>query len=302
MLTAAPLTTACVTLATGADGFVGWTPAKVNLFLEVLGRRADGYHEVETLVVAVNLFDTLEATARGDGRLLLHCDAPGVPTGPTNLVLRAAEALRGVAGRPCGATLRLTKRVPHEAGLGGGSSNAALTLALLNRLWKLDLGTARLVEIAATLGSDVGVFLGGAAGWCTGRGEVIEPTALTAALHFVVVKPPYGLSTAAVYTRHAPPANRVPSAPLRASLAGGDLEGVARGLHNRLEAAAFAAEPRVKALHDRVRRCGALGVLLSGSGSCVFALARDGADAARVARELEAEAPPGARVFVVRSL
>ncbi len=300
MLIAAP-EPACQALATGTDAAVGWTPAKVNLFLEVAGRRPDGYHAVETLIVAVNLFDTLEARLRPDGRLTLTCDAPGVPTDGTNLVVKAAEALRG--DRPLGADLRLTKRIPHAAGLGGGSSDAALTLHVLNRLWGLDYDTSKLLEVAAAVGSDVGVFLGGAAGWCTGRGEVVEPTELRTSIDLVIVKPPYGLSTAAVYRGHTPPASPVGSRDLRDAIRHGNA--VAAHLHNRLEAPAFAAEPRLKGVRDRLVACDPLGVLLCGSGSSLFALARDPADAARIARgysNLSTHSGGGDRLFVVRSL
>ncbi len=286
-------------LAAGPDAFVGWTPAKVNLFLEVSGRRPDGYHAVETLIVAVNLFDTLEARARPDGELHLTCDAPGVPVDGTNLVLKAAEALRG--DRPWGASLRLTKRIPHAAGLGGGSSDAALTLHTLNRLWGLNHPVAKLVEIAGAVGSDVGVFLGGSAGWCTGRGEVVEPTEIRDPLDLVIVKPPYGLSTAAVYRGHTPPAVPVSSRGMRDAVNSGTA--VAAHLHNRLEAPAFAAEPRLNAVRDRLTACGPLGVLLCGSGSSLFALARNPADAARIARDYSTHSgDDGSRLFVVRSL
>jgi 4-diphosphocytidyl-2-C-methyl-D-erythritol kinase len=290
----------CRATAAGRDGVVGWTPAKVNLFLEVGGHRPDGYHAVETLIVAVNLFDTLEARTRGDGQLSLACDAPGVPVDATNLVVRAANALRG--DRPLGAALRLTKRIPHAAGLGGGSSDAALALFVLNRLWRLNFSTAELLEVAATVGSDVGVFLGGAAGWCTGRGEVIEPTELGGPLDFAIVKPDTGLSTAAVYRGHTPPPEPAASAPMRIAAKSGKPELVAAELHNRLEAPAFAAEPRLSEVRDRLRALNPLGVLLCGSGSSVFALARNPADAARIAREYRPAASSGERVFAVRSL
>ena len=290
---------ACEVFAAGPDAAVGWTPAKVNLFLEVAGRRPDGYHAVETLIVAVNLFDSLEARTRRDGQLRLTCDAAGVPTDGSNLVLKAAEALRGDS--PLGADLRLTKRIPHAAGLGGGSSDAALTLHTLNRLWGLDYGAAKLLGLAATVGSDVGVFLGGAAGWCTGRGEVVEPTALPTPLDLVIVKPHYGLSTAAVYRGHTPPTVPVASRGMREAIRTGNA--VAAHLHNRLEAPAFAAEPRLRGVRDRLAACDPLGVLLCGSGSSLFALARDPADAARIARDYSNHSgDDGTRPLVVRSL
>jgi len=290
---------ACEVVAAGPDAAVGWTPAKVNLFLEVAGRRPDGYHAVETLIVAVNLFDTLEARRRPDGQLRLTCDTPGVPTDGTNLVVKAAEALRGDA--PLGADLRLTKRIPHAAGLGGGSSDAALTLHLLSQLWDLNYDAAKLLEIAATVGSDVGVFLGGSAGWCTGRGEVVEPTELREPIDLVIVKPPYGLSTAAVYRGHTPPVTPVSSDGMRDAIRHGNA--VAGHLHNRLEAPAFATEPSLSLVRDRLAACKPLGVLLCGSGSSLFALARNPADAARIARDYSTHSgDDGDRLFVVRSL
>jgi 4-diphosphocytidyl-2-C-methyl-D-erythritol kinase len=287
-----PLTPAPQFHPAGPDSLFGWTPAKVNLFLEVLGKRADGYHEVETLIVAVNLYDSLEATRLGDGQLLLTCNNSSIPTGPTNLVVKAAEALREATGCQLGAKLHLTKRIPHEAGLGGGSSDAALTLVMLNQLWKLQLPVAKLIELAAKLGSDIGAFLAGQAAWCTGRGEVVTPVTLPAPLHLVIVKPPFGLSTKAVYAQHIPPSNRVTW----------DRNNF-NHLHNRLEAPAFAAEPRVKIVHDELRRAGSQAVLVSGSGSCVFGLAQDATDARRIATQYEITATTkDSQVFVVRSL
>src|SRR5262249_19298604 len=136
------------------------------------------------------------------GRLSLECDTPGVvPTGPENLVLRAASALKQMTGTARGAVIRLTKRIPTEAGLGGGSSDAAATIAALERLWRLALSQESRLAVAATVGSDVGFFLSPPAGWCTGRGELVEPAPVGRVLDLVVVKPPVGLSTAAVYGR-----------------------------------------------------------------------------------------------------
>ncbi|OWK35990.1 4-(cytidine 5'-diphospho)-2-C-methyl-D-erythritol kinase [Fimbriiglobus ruber] len=291
-------------LPAGADARVVWAPAKVNLHLEILGKRADGYHAVETLILAIDLFDTLEVRDDPSGRLTLACDPPGLPTGPANLVYRAADALRRATGTTRGAAMRLVKRIPHEAGLGGGSSDAAAALAALNRLWGLNLTRAGLLAAAAEIGSDVGVFLSPPAGWCTGRGEVVEPETVGAPLHLVVVKPPVGLSTAEVYKRVTVPARPVNGDAVRAALRAGDAQAAARGLHNRLQEPAFAAAPVVESTYHRLAACGPLGCLLSGSGSSLFAVCRDGADAVRVATEFRVGAPPNelsSQVFVVRS-
>ncbi len=291
-------------LVAGPDARLTWAPAKVNLFLEVLGRRPDGYHELETLLLAVDLFDTLEVRDDASGTLSLECDPPGLPTGPGNLVYQAADALRRAAGPSRGAAVRLTKRVPAEAGLGGGSSDAAAALAALDAVWRLGLSRDDLLAVAAGVGSDVGFFLAPPAGWCTGRGERVEPVPVGRPLDLVIVKPPVGLSTADVYRRV-----RVPEAPqsgtaARDALRAGDPEAVAAALFNRLQEAAFEAAPEVERAHRTLAGCGPLGCLVSGSGSSVFAICRDRADAVRVAgryRNADRNEPNASLVYAVRS-
>jgi 4-diphosphocytidyl-2-C-methyl-D-erythritol kinase len=291
-------------------GYVIVAPAKVNLYLELLGKRPDGYHEIATLIATVNLYDTLEIQPARD--LTLSCNLPGIPTDSKNLVLKAAEALRASTGTPFGASIRLTKRIPHEAGLGGGSSDAAAALFVLNRLWKLDLSTLELQTVAAAVGSDVPAFLAGPASWCTGRGEIAEPAEIGGPLHLVIVKPAVGLSTAEVYRNvklETPPPGPLPEAergsivfnPLRFGEGGSRSEpgGVFPTLFNRLQAAAFALQPAVKLVYDRLRECDPLGALLSGSGSSVFAVARDAADAKRIAAKYATLGEPTDRVFTV---
>jgi 4-diphosphocytidyl-2-C-methyl-D-erythritol kinase len=266
----------------------------------VLGKRPDGYHAIETLILAVDLFDTLEIRDDPAGRLSLECDPPGLPAGPGNLVWKAARALDPARG----AAVRLVKRVPTEAGLGGGSSDAAAALAALNRLWGLNRSRAELLPVAAAVGSDVGFFLSPPAGWCTGRGERVEPEPVGRPLDLVIVKPEVGLSTADVYRRVTVPAAPVSGEPAREALRAGDPERVARCLHNRLQDAAFAARPAVERVFRRLLGCRPLGGLVSGSGSSVFAVCRDRADAVRVAAEFgsaRAPADESSQVFVVRS-
>jgi len=196
-------------------------PAKLNLFLEIIAKRPDGYHDLESLMVAIDLFDTLEIQTRTDSTLALTCDPPSLSTGPDNLVYKAAVALRARAGRTqLGATIHLTKRVPMQAGLGGGSSDAAAALVGLNEIWKLGLTREELVAIAATIGSDVAFFLTPdmSAAWCTGRGEVVAPEEPPArGFHFVLVCPPVGLGTAGVYKRLTVPPEPNSGAALRAA-------------------------------------------------------------------------------------
>jgi 4-diphosphocytidyl-2-C-methyl-D-erythritol kinase len=288
----------------GPDAVVAWAPAKVNLFFEVLAKRPDGFHEVETLMVAVDLFDTLECRDDPTGALTLTCETPGVPAGPGNLAYEAADRLRRRYAPGRGAAIRLTKRVPHQAGLGGGSSDAAAALLAMNRLWRLDRSLGELADIGSELGSDVCFFLTPPAGWCTGRGEVVAAEPVGRRLDLVVVKPPVGLATADVYRRVAVPAAPVSGEPARAALRAGDVEDLGRRLHNRLQGPAFAVAPLVETVYRRLADLDPPGCRLSGSGSAVFAVCRDRREAERTAERFRAETPPGepaSQVFVVRS-
>lgn len=286
----------------GAGAVVVAAPAKLNLFLEVLGKRADGYHALETLMVAVDLYDTLEIRPRADGAITLVCDPPGLSTGPDNLVYQAADRLRTRANRPdLGAAVRLTKRIPTRAGLAGGSSDAAAALVGLNRVWNLALPKADLAAVAAEVGSDVAFFLDLPAAWCTGRGEVVSPEPAGRAFHAVLVCPAVGLGTADVFRRLSVPASPTDGAAARAAFRAGDSGALGRCLFNRLHAPAFALAPAVESVYRRLAGSNPAGCLMSGSGSAVFALCRDAADAARVAGAYRA-GDPESRVLTVRTL
>ncbi len=272
------------------------TPAKLNLFLEVLGRRDDGYHELETVMASVGLYDTLRFLPDSSGVVSLQTrlalspvdghpqSAPCAPG--ENLVLRAAELLRTQTGATHGAAIELIKRSPWQSGLGGASSDAAATLVGLNELWGLNLSTAELHHLAAKLGSDVNFFLSGSRGAiCRGRGEKIEPIRLPLTGWFVIAQPKGGLSTAEVFRRWSPADSPRRAAAfleeLRAERSAGRwynaLLGPARTLHPGLE----------EVLHE-------LGAVsprqpsLTGSGSACFALFGTHRDATRCARRLRA--------------
>lgn len=267
------------------DRLVRLAPAKLNLTLEVVAKRADGYHAIETLMVPVDLCDELEFD-RIDGETSLTCDAPGIPTDGRNLVLKAAEALRKRTGTKHGAAIRLTKRIPHEAGLGGGSSDAATTLMALDELWQLSLPSSELAAVAAEIGSDVPFFLANSAAWCTGRGEKVEPELIGEPLDLVIVKPNVGLSTKEIYSRVALPATPTDGTPARIALRSGDKEALGRALFNRLQAPAFTVAPAVESLHRELAALGPLGCHLTGSGSALFALCRDAREANRIAQAI----------------
>lgn len=258
-------------------------PAKLNLFLEVLGRRADGYHEIETLMTAIDLHDRLRVATAPAGRLDFSCSDPRLPTGPGNLVVRAAQALRaeaGVRAGELGASIHLDKQIPAGAGLGGGSSDAAATLVALDRLWGLETDARRLDELAATIGSDVPFFLHGPAAICRGRGERVEApgSAATApaTYWFVLVNPSFGISTAAVYRALTPPDATVPIGPAAEAFASGDARRLGAALFNRLEPAAEQVQPALRPVRralDELRSDLLHGSLMSGSGSACFGLA-----------------------------
>jgi 4-diphosphocytidyl-2-C-methyl-D-erythritol kinase len=276
-------------------------PAKVNLFLEIAARRSDGYHELRTLLVAVSLFDVL--TFAPAGAIRLSCTDPMLGTGPENLIVRAAEVLRRHTGSRAGAEISLIKRIPVAAGLGGGSSDAATTLVGLNRLWKTGLSRDDLAGLAAKLGSDVAFFLHAPVAWCTGRGEVVTPWPIGRPLHLVLVSPPFGLSTAEVYRGVTAPARPASGRAMKEAVRIGDAKAIGQCLHNRLQKPAMTLRPELADWLARLAAAKPLGSLVSGSGSTVFALARDAADARRIAAAIRpATKEAGGRIIVARSL
>jgi 4-diphosphocytidyl-2-C-methyl-D-erythritol kinase len=279
-----------------------WAPAKVNLFLEVIARRADGYHEIATVMVAVRLYDRLEFKEDSSGAVQFACDHPNLSTGPDNLVRRAAELLRQRTGCRQGAAIRLHKRIPLAAGLAGGSSDAAATLAGLNRLWRLGRTPQELAEWGAELGSDVAFFFATPAAWCTGRGERVTAVPLGGPLWFVLACPNVGLATADVYRGVTVPDQPRAGAAMRQAVGEGNVEAISRELHNRLQPVAERLCPAVAAVRQRLERLRPAGQLMSGSGSSLFALCRDRTEALRIARGLRQGAEEGASLKVYRVL
>lgn len=286
------------------------TPAKLNLFLEILAQRADGFHELETLMVSVDIYDTLSFTEEESAEIRLRCfnagtrqaavsPADALPAGRENIVVQAAELLRNSAGIERGVRIGLTKRIPSAAGLAGGSSNAAATLIALNRLWKLELSAGELFQLAAQLGSDVGFFLAATpAAICRGRGEEVEPLEMPFSLHFVIAKPASGLSTAVVY-RHCRPAV-VPRHvnDLADALKRGRFGRAANQLHNALQPPAFDLNDDVKRLADAFSELSVLGHQMSGSGTAYFGMCNNRRQALRAAAELRNRGV--GRVFVAQ--
>jgi 4-diphosphocytidyl-2-C-methyl-D-erythritol kinase len=250
------------------------TSAKVNLALEVLGKRGDGYHEIATVLQAVDLFDRLKLEAADT--LSLHTDDPDLPTDDGNLVMRAARLLRKAAGIEAGARIRLSKRIPVAAGLGGGSSDAAAALWGLSHLWRLRWPKARLQELAVELGMDVPFFLGTGRAVARGRGERLTTLPGGGGYALVLVNPRVPLSTREVY-------GRVPAG-WRAEATGTErviealrtrnVNTVASALTNNLESVVEPVLPVIGRMKAALLAAGALGAIMSGSGPTVFGMAR----------------------------
>jgi 4-diphosphocytidyl-2-C-methyl-D-erythritol kinase len=263
--------------------------AKVNLGLEVLGTRADGYHELRTIFQTISLHDDLELRPHASA-IEVRCDHPGVPTDHTNLAHRAAEELRRFAGISKGVTITITKRIPVAGGLGGGSSNAAAVLIGLDRLWRLGLGHARLHPLARRLGADVPYFLVGGTALGLGRGDEVYPLLRQVRASVVVVDPGRPLSTAAVFRRLDQGLTPRENANNIFRFVSSQLDGQGGafpGLSNDLERAALDEDPGLEARGRDIRgiliREGAILASLSGSGAAFFGVFSD-TGAARRAR------------------
>ena len=260
-------------------------PAKINLFLHVVGRRADGYHQLQTVFRFLDYGDTLRCEPRSDDRIVLAAPLPGVPP-ETDLVVRAAQALRAATGIGAGVTLHLEKRLPMGGGLGGGSSDAATTLMALNRLWRTGLGSPGLQRIGLELGADVPVFIHGLATFAEGVGE-----------HFTDVSPPPAWYLVLVPGVAVPTREIFCSPALRRdtpAIAPGDWR---PGFgHNDLEAVACALYPEVARHLEWLRQYG--DARMSGSGACCFA----GFAGESAARRALAALPADMRGFVAAGI
>ncbi|MFQ5730579.1 MAG: 4-(cytidine 5'-diphospho)-2-C-methyl-D-erythritol kinase [Planctomycetaceae bacterium] len=270
------------------------SPAKLNLFLEILARRDDGFHELETLMLSLALHDTLAIQSTADERSSLRVvDGGGgidtIPAGRDNLVLRAVDLLQRHTGIPQQTHITLWKRVPPQSGMAGGSSNAAATLFGLNRVWDIGLSNGELLQLGAQLGSDVNFFLSGhAAAICRGRGEIIEPVAFPYAYSFVIVKPGSGLSTPDVFRNWTPSAKRRTAGPLLSALQRGRLPAVGNHLHNALQQPAQRLNRDVAALIAVFNTLPVTGHLMTGSGTACYGLCAHQTVARRLAARLRA--------------
>ena len=272
--------------------------AKINSFLRILGKRPDGYHEVVTLLQTVSLHDELTVEQRDDDEIILHCDDPAIPTDETNLIVKAAHELRKQLQSSQGAEVTLTKRIPAQGGLGGASSNAAVTLFALNALWRGSLRADQLWQIGRSLGTDIPFFLVGGRCIGIGTGSIVKPVHDPPKRPLIVVTPHAKVATVNAYAalNAASLTTSESNSILSSSLADLFSAGSGRGpLRNDFEGVIFEIEPEIERAKKVLLDAGARGALLAGSGSSVFGVFDDEVARDRALDNLECET--GWRVF-----
>lgn len=250
--------------------------AKINLSLKILSKRPDGFHDIETIMQNISLYDEL-VIENGENGIIVDCDDPDVPSGKANICYKAAELMLRISEKK-GVKINIHKIIPSGAGLGGGSSDAAAVLTALNKLWKMDLPASKLLEIAAELGSDVPFFLVGGRALCRGRGEKVEKTSnyklQTSNTYYVIVKPDVSVPTKWAYEEY----DRMLAAARFScfgSKAGGLIcsESPLAHYENDFERVILPKHPGIKKAKDLLLSAGAKTALLTGSGSAVFGVA-----------------------------
>jgi 4-diphosphocytidyl-2-C-methyl-D-erythritol kinase len=273
--------------------------AKINWTLRVLGKRPDGYHEVATVMQSISLCDELIFEVRDDEKISLTCDDPSIPVDDTNLIVTAARALSDKRG----ANIKLSKKIPAKGGLGGGSSNAAMTLLALNRLWRLELRDRDLRQIGSGLGADVPFFFSGGTAVARGIGTDLEEAADVAAQHLIVITPNASVSTSIAYQAlNAPSLTTTDSLSILSSSFAEPFSGDSSQwpLHNDFEGVIFEIEPEIRRAKSALLEAGARAALLAGSGSSVFGIFTDEAARNQALSNVRCEA--GWRVFACHTL
>ncbi len=279
-------------------------PAKINLWLEVLDERADGYHNLRTIMQTVDLSDKLRLRCRRDGSINLRSECSELPEPEDNLVTRAARLLQQRTGTSMGADIELTKNIPIGAGLGGGSSDCAATLMALRRLWGLDCGRDLLEKIAAELGSDIPFFLYGGTALCEGRGEIVSPLEVKRQFDYTLILPEVSISTPDVYEAYEPALTKtgaeISICTVQRALESGKTELLAQSLHNDLQKTAFQHNREIRhtvELIESLLPCPeCLGYSLSGSGAAFFAVCETSADSVSLACKVQSSGLPAVPV------
>src|SRR5438477_2663451 len=262
-------------------------PAKINLSLKMLGRRSDGFHEIETLIAPISLCDEIKIDKIDSGReIKFHCDDPSVPMGDGNLVVRAANLFFSATKLQVGISIELKKKIPHGAGLGGGSSDAATTLLALNQLFETNLARDQLAKLGSTIGSDVPFFIFESAALCRGRGELVTPTELPERLSLLLLKPDFTVPTTWAYSRWHD-SREIPGVTYAAQ------EFLGQTFVNDLERPVFEKFIFLAQLKMWLLRQPEVGVvLMSGSGSTIFAVLRNKQDAEAIAERVRDQLDP----------
>lgn len=264
--------------------------SKINLFLNILDRRADGYHNIETILQSVSLADYLTLTPTEEETAIVYKNAP-VTDFQDDLVAKAAQLVREETGLILETLIEVEKQTPVAAGLGGGSADAAATLVGLNHLYNLDLGRASLMEMAEKIGSDVPFFISGGTQLAEGRGEKLTKLDSTPDCWIVVATPSFEISTSKAYAdfdRLGNPLKKDP-ADLIEALKEENLKTISSRLFNAFEAQAVQEFPQISKLKEKALKAGALGTLMSGSGPSVFTLSFSKEESERIAQALKGE-------------
>ncbi|MGT2896370.1 4-(cytidine 5'-diphospho)-2-C-methyl-D-erythritol kinase [Streptococcus entericus] len=248
-------------------------PAKINLGLDICGKCDDGYHELEMIMLSVDLNDYVTVTERSDHQVVMTSNSHRMPHNAKNDVVKAAELIRSRYGIKQGVTIDLEKRIPICAGLGGGSSDAAATLRALDKLWQLNLSKQELIELGFAIGSDVPYCLEAGCAYIAGKGEVVEPLSASLSSWVVLVKPDFGVSTRKIFKEiDVDSITRVDIAGLKKAMLTSDYDAMLSCMGNSLEDITIMKRPFIQTIKDRMLAAGADIALMSGSGPTVFAL------------------------------
>jgi len=271
------------------------SPAKLNLYLRIIGKRPDGYHNIVTLFERIGLFDEITLVQRKTGGIGVVCSNSKVPKGPKNLAYKAAKALLDYTGKRLSCRVIIKKHIPVAAGLGGGSSNAATALIGLNRLWRLGLSKKELLSLGSKIGADVNFFLSDSSfAIGRGRGEQCSPLHIKRRLWHIVIYPGKGLSTKDIYhywdnmcnTENSLTQAHADVKILLRLIRNNNLTLLAKSLHNDLEEPAAVKDRTILKIKELLKSSGTARAAMSGSGSCVFGIALSAKEAARIKKKL----------------
>lgn len=248
-------------------------PAKINLGLDIAGKRSDGYHELSMIMVSVDLNDYVILKSLDTDEIIMTSDNHKMPLNEKNDVYKVASLIKEKYGITTGLDISLQKSIPICAGLGGGSSDAAATIRGLNKLWNLNMGREDMIEIGFQIGSDVPYCLEAGCSLITGKGEIVERLETSLSSWVVLVKPHFGISTRTVFPEIDPETiSRVDIEALKRALLAKDYEGMIAQMGNSLEDVTIKRKPFIQKIKDRMLKCGADVALMTGSGPTVFAL------------------------------